>query len=97
MIEARDVTDAAYISTRFPGRNQLLLSDIVMPGMSGPDLAQRIVAQRPDIRVLYMSGFANRLKTEHGSLSASVTILHKPFTPESLVRAVRDCLDVAVS
>jgi PAS domain S-box-containing protein len=97
VLEARDVSDAADISTRFAGRIQLLLSDIVMPGLSGPDLAQRIVAQRPDIRVLYMSGFANRLKTEHGSLSAGVTILHKPFTPESLVRAVRDCLDVAVS
>jgi len=97
VLEARDVSDAADISTRFAGRIQLLLSDIVMPGLSGPDLAQRIVAQRPDIRVLYMSGFANRLQTEHGSLSASVTILHKPFTPESLVRAVRDCLDVVVS
>jgi hypothetical protein len=97
VLEARDVSDAADISTRFAGRIQLLLSDIVMPGLSGPDLAQRIVAQRPDIRVLYMSGFANRLKTEHGSLSTGVTILHKPFTPDNLVRAVRDCLDVAVS
>jgi two-component system, cell cycle sensor histidine kinase and response regulator CckA len=97
VLEARDVADAAEISSKFAGPIQLLLSDIVMPGLSGPDLAQRIVAQRPDIRVLYMSGFANRLKTEHGSLSASVMILHKPFTPESLVRAVRDSLDVVVS
>jgi two-component system, cell cycle sensor histidine kinase and response regulator CckA len=74
----------------------LLLSDIVMPGLSGPDLAQRIVAQRPDVRVLYMSGFADRLSTGLGALSTGVTILHKPFTPEHLVRTVRDCLDVAV-
>ena len=75
----------------------LLLSDIVMPVMSGPDLAQRIVAGRPDIRVLYMSGFADQLNTAHGAMSAGVTILHKPFSPEKLVRSVRDCLDVAVS
>jgi hypothetical protein len=97
VLEARDVADAAEISSTFSGTIHLLLSDIVMPGLSGPDLAQRIVAHRADIRVLYMSGFSNRLKTEHGSLSAGVTILHKPFTPETLVRAVRDCLDVAVS
>jgi two-component system, cell cycle sensor histidine kinase and response regulator CckA len=97
VLEARDVTHAAEISSSFPGQIHLLLSDIVMPGLSGPDLAQRIVAERPDIRVLYMSGFSNRLNTEYGSLSAGVTILHKPFTPEHLVRTVRDCLDVAVS
>jgi two-component system cell cycle sensor histidine kinase/response regulator CckA len=97
VLEARDVAHAAEISTNYPGTIHLLLSDIVMPGLSGPDLAQRIVAQRPEIRLLYMSGFANRLNTAHGSLSPGVSILHKPFTPESLVRSVRDCLDVAVS
>ena len=97
VLEARDVADAAEISVNFAGTIHLLLSDIVMPGLSGPDLAQRIVSQRPGIRVLYMSGFSSRLKTEHGSLSGGVTILHKPFTPESLVRAVRECLDVTVT
>ncbi len=97
VLEARDVPHALEISSTFPGQIHLLLSDIVMPVLSGPDLAQRIVAERPDIRVLYMSGFANQLQTAHGSLSAGVTILHKPFTPEHLVRIVRDCLDVAVS
>ncbi|HET7220517.1 MAG TPA: response regulator, partial [Vicinamibacterales bacterium] len=97
VLEARDVGHAVQIAAEFPGQIHLLLSDIVMPGLSGPDLAQRIIARRPDLRVLYMSGFSNRLNTEHGSLSAGVTILHKPFTPEHLVRTVRDCLDVAVS
>jgi two-component system cell cycle sensor histidine kinase/response regulator CckA len=96
VLESRDVGHALEISANFPGRIHLLLSDIVMPILSGPDLAQRIVAQRPDVRVLYMSGFTNRLNTEHGSLSSGVTILHKPFTPDSLARTVRDCLDVAV-
>jgi two-component system cell cycle sensor histidine kinase/response regulator CckA len=97
VLEARDAAQALEISTDYPDQIHLLLSDIVMPGLSGADLAQRIIAQRADLRVLYMSGFSNRLKTEHGSLSAGVTILHKPFTPEHLVRTVRDCLDVAVS
>jgi PAS domain S-box-containing protein len=97
VLEARDVPHALEISSSFPKEIHLLLSDIVMPVMSGPDLAQRIVSGRPDIRVLYMSGFANRLNTAHGAMSASVTILHKPFSPDKLVRSVRDCLDVAVS
>jgi PAS domain S-box-containing protein len=97
VLEARDVPHALEISTSFPNEIHLLLSDIVMPVMSGPDLAQRIVAGRPDIRVLYMSGFANQLNTAHGAMSAGVTILHKPFSPDKLVRSVRDCLDVAVS
>jgi two-component system cell cycle sensor histidine kinase/response regulator CckA len=97
VLEARDVWHALRLAADSTSRIHLLLSDIVMPGLSGPDLAQRIIAQRADLRVLYMSGFSNRLSTEHGSLSAGVTILHKPFTPEHLVRTVRDCLDVAVS
>ncbi len=93
ILEARDVTHAAEIAAEYAGPIHLLLSDVVMPGLSGPDLAQRIVATRPEIRVLYMSGFASRLSTELGSPTASVNILHKPFTPESLARTVRDCLD----
>jgi two-component system, cell cycle sensor histidine kinase and response regulator CckA len=97
VLEARDVAHAAVVASNHPGAIHLLLTDIVMPGLSGPDLAQRIVAQRPDVRVLYMSGFASRLNTQYGALSSGVTILRKPFTPEHLVRTVRDCLDVAVS
>ena len=97
VLEARDGAHAAVVATNHPGNIHLLLTDIVMPGLSGPDLAQRIVAQRSDVRVLYMSGFANRLNTQYGALSSGVTILRKPFTPEHLLRTVRDCLDVAVS
>jgi two-component system, cell cycle sensor histidine kinase and response regulator CckA len=93
VLDAGDVTHAFEIATEYAGPIHLLLSDVVMPGLSGPDLAKRIVAKRPEIRVLYMSGFASRLSSELGSPSAGVTILHKPFTPESLARTVRDCLD----
>jgi two-component system cell cycle sensor histidine kinase/response regulator CckA len=97
VLEARDIAHALEISSDFPAHIHLLFSDIVMPRMSGPDLAQRVIAHRPDIRVLYMSGFADRINTEYGSLSPGITILQKPFTPESLARTVRDCLDVTVS
>jgi two-component system, cell cycle sensor histidine kinase and response regulator CckA len=93
VLEARDVTHAVELASAHAGPIHLLLSDVVMPGMSGPELAKQIVATRPQIRVLYMSGFANRLSAELGSADAEVSILHKPFTLESLVRTVRDRLD----
>jgi two-component system, cell cycle sensor histidine kinase and response regulator CckA len=93
ILEARDVTHAAEIATEYGGPIQLLLSDVLMPGQSGPDLAKRIVASRPGIRVLYMSGFASRLSSELGLRGAGVNILHKPFTPETLAKTVRECLD----
>jgi len=95
VLEAQDVMHAAKIATDHAGPIHLLLSDVVMPGLSGPELAQRIVARRPEVRVLYMSGFADRFSAELGSPNAGLSILHKPFTPESLARTVRDCLDVA--
>jgi two-component system cell cycle sensor histidine kinase/response regulator CckA len=97
VLEARDVTHAAEIATEYAGPIHLLLSDVVMPGLSGPDLAKRIVTNRPEVRVLYMSGFASRLSAELGSPNAGVNILHKPFTPESLARTVRDCLDAVTA
>jgi PAS domain S-box-containing protein len=93
VLEAHDVAHAASIATTHEGPIHLLLSDIVMPGLSGPDLAQRIVAQRPDVRVLYMSGCANRSSAELSAICPGVGILQKPFSPEHLARTVRDCID----
>jgi PAS domain S-box-containing protein len=70
----------------------LLLSDVVMPEMSGPELAQRIVPLRPDIRVLYVSGFPNGVRFERGLISPNVAFLPKPFAPQVLARKVRECL-----
>ena len=93
VLEAGDPAGALEIAARHTARIHLLLSDIVMPRMNGPELAQRLVPLRADMRVLYMSGFVNRLGTAFGSLSSSVGLLHKPFTPESLAQKVRGCLD----
>jgi two-component system cell cycle sensor histidine kinase/response regulator CckA len=92
VLEAMDVQHALEIAQCHPAQIHLLLSDIVMPELSGPDLAQRVVNYRRDVRVLYMSGFASRVERSVGLLSAGVSLLEKPFTPERLVASVRDSL-----
>jgi PAS domain S-box-containing protein len=92
VLEASDVNHALEIAERHPAPIHLLLSDIVMPDLSGPDLAQRIVRYRRDLRVLYMSGFSSRVGTGVGALSPGVALLEKPFTPERLATSVRECL-----
>jgi len=93
VLEASGVAHALEIAERHPTPIHLLLSDIVMPELSGPDLAQRVVRHRRDVRVLYMSGFSNRLGAGVGALSAGVGLLEKPFTPEGLATSVRECLN----
>ena len=67
----------------------LLLTDVVMPGMSGPALAQRLIGQHPSLRVLYMSGYAEEAIERQGSLPAGGELLDKPFTADQLARRVR--------
>jgi PAS domain S-box-containing protein len=93
VLDAIDHADAMAFAERHPAPIHLLLSDIVMPHMSGPELAQHLVPLRPRMRVLYMSGFGNRLSTGFGAMSPAVEILHKPFTPERLASKVRECLN----
>lgn len=71
----------------------LLLSDIIMPKLRGPDLAERVCRMYPEIRVLYMSGFDGREIPEYDSLRRSARLIPKPFTPRELLLAVRTALD----
>jgi signal transduction histidine kinase/CheY-like chemotaxis protein len=71
----------------------LVLSDIVLSGMSGPQLADRLRASRPDLRVLFMSGYADDAVIRHGILDTEVAFIQKPFTPDALARKVRETLD----
>jgi two-component system, cell cycle sensor histidine kinase and response regulator CckA len=71
----------------------LLLSDVVMPDLSGPDLAQRVVRLHPAMKVLYVSGFTSQLALDSGTLGRRASFLPKPFTPDTLARKVRECLD----
>jgi signal transduction histidine kinase len=71
----------------------LLLTDVVMPQMSGPELSQRILAQRPDLKVLFMSGYADGAVVGHGILDSGTDYVQKPLLPEVLARRVRQVLD----
>jgi PAS domain S-box-containing protein len=71
----------------------LLLTDVVMPGASGPELTRQLVERRPGLKVLYMSGYTEETIVNHGVLQSGIAFLHKPFTSETIGRRVREVLD----
>ena len=85
--------DALSIIERQPGPIHLLLTDIVMPAMSGQELAEHVQASRPDVRVLFMSGYTSNAVVHHGVLDEGVNYLAKPFSPNELLSRVRALLD----
>jgi DNA-binding NtrC family response regulator len=78
-----------------PGPIHLLLTDVVMPQVLGKDVAEGVRAIRPDVKVLYMSGYARPVLASSGSLDTGVNLLEKPFSEQVLLAAVRDVLDEA--
>jgi two-component system cell cycle sensor histidine kinase/response regulator CckA len=93
VIEAPDADEALRAASEHQGQIHLLLTDVVMPGISGGLLAQRLSERYSDMRVLYMSGYTDSAVVDHGVLSPEVAFLQKPFTPATLAGAVRDVLD----
>ena len=71
----------------------VLLTDVVMPGASGPELSRQLVERRPALKVIYMSGYTEDAIVQHGVLNPGIAFLHKPFTSESLGRKIREVLD----
>ncbi|MES2638922.1 MAG: ATP-binding protein [Myxococcota bacterium] len=95
VLAAPNGADALELCAQYPAPIHLLLTDVVMPRMSGPDLAARLGQVRPDTKVLFMSGYTDDAVVRHGILEARVAFIQKPIMPDPLARRVRDVLDAA--
>jgi two-component system cell cycle sensor histidine kinase/response regulator CckA len=93
VLEARHGIEALLASTKYVGSIHLLLTDVVMPQMSGPEVAEKILTLRPEIKVLYMSGYPDHPLFDRGSVSRQTGFLQKPFSPPVLAQKVREVLD----
>ena len=93
VLEASNGEEALKIAERHEGPLDLLLSDVVMPRMGGPELAQELLARRPAVKVLYMSGYTDHPMVRRGVVNAGVAFLQKPFTPTVLVSRIREILE----
>jgi CheY-like chemotaxis protein len=90
---AQDGSEAVRLAEQHTGLIHLLLTDVVMPGMSGHELAQRLAILRPDIRSLYVSGYTGDAILKQGVLEEGVSFLAKPFTRDALAQKVREVLE----
>ena len=93
VISAHDGNEALHICERHPGLIHLLLTDVVMPQMSGPELAKRAVSLRPKMKVLCMSGYIDETVVRHGLYETGIAFLQKPIAPAMLARRIREILD----
>jgi PAS domain S-box-containing protein len=94
VLEAASGGDALDRAKSFAGTIQLLLTDVVMPGMSGPELAHQIACLRPGIKVIFTSGYTDDAVARHGGLDPAIAFIQKPYRPKALARKIREVLEV---
>ena len=92
VLQAEHGADALGVIERHEGPIHLVLTDVIMPGMTGRELADRIAPLRPDAKVLFMSGYSRDVIGREGVLDHSTPYVSKPFAPEELARKVRELL-----
>ena len=92
VLEAEDGPGALRVMEQRGAPVDLLLTDVIMPGMSGRQLADRLLEAQPDLKVLFMSGYTDEAISQHGVLAEGVSFLEKPFTPDLLLQRVREVL-----
>ena len=97
VIEAKDGNEALFLSKQHRGDIHLMLTDVVMPQMSGRELAEQLTLRRPETNVLYMSGYTDDAIVHHGVLVEGTAFIGKPFSPDTLARKVREILDAEVA
>jgi two-component system cell cycle sensor histidine kinase/response regulator CckA len=93
VLTAEDGNEALQVAGQFSGPIHLLLTDVVMPGINGRVLAERLALSHPAMKVLYMSGYTDSFIAGHGVLEPGTHLLRKPFTEEILLQKLRDLLD----
>jgi CheY-like chemotaxis protein len=92
-LDAKDGQQALQVAAGHSGPIHLLLTDVVMPGMSGQELADHLAGFHRDLKTLYISGYGNETIAHHGLLQSGTVVLQKPFDPIGLARKVRKVLD----
>ncbi|MFN3652379.1 MAG: response regulator [Armatimonadota bacterium] len=93
VLEAASGDEALRTASGYPGKIDLLLTDVVMPGMSGREVAERLAAERPELRVAFMSGYTDDVVVRHGVAVGRAVLIQKPFTPRQLAEKLRAVLD----
>jgi CheY-like chemotaxis protein len=93
VVDASDARQAEALFEQDASRFQLLVTDVIMPGLTGPELFQRLAQRRPDLKVLYVSGYTDDAIVHQRQLTVGVGFLQKPFTADALTRRVRAVLD----